>query len=216
MDTHICTRTHMYVYTRTHMYVYTWPHMCVYTHGHTHMYTQRHMCICKPTRAHIYVDTYICIHARTRMLTDMLLQHCMLRINIQDSDSQNCQIQSQPRKPKSCLLLHTHKGRETFSHISRRRLMLVSQSCPTFCDPMDYSPPGFSVHGIFQARILEWVAFPFSRVSSNPGIKPGSPALQAASLPSESPGKTLRLLIVLLKTKICIWVNCIDQERSLK
>ena len=32
------------------------------------------------------------------------------------------------------------------------------QSCPTLCDPMDYSPPGSSVHGIFQARILEWVA----------------------------------------------------------
>ena len=181
------------------MYVYTRTHMCVYTRTHTYVYTQTHICIYKHTRTHIYVythiDTHICIHARTRMLTDMLLQHCMLRINIQDSDSQNCQIQSQPRKPKSCLLLHTHKGRETFSHISRRRLMLVSQSCPTFCDPMDYSPPGFSVHGIFQARILEWVAFPFSRGSSNPGIKPGSPALQAASLPSESPGKPLRLLI---------------------
>ena len=35
---------------------------------------------------------------------------------------------------------------------------LVTQSCLTFCDPMDHSPPGFSVHGILQARILEWVA----------------------------------------------------------
>ena len=34
----------------------------------------------------------------------------------------------------------------------------VAQSCPTLCDPMDRSPPGFSVHGILQARILEWVA----------------------------------------------------------
>ena len=40
------------------------------------------------------------------------------------------------------------------------------QSCPTLCDPMDYSPPGPSVHGILQARILEWVAIPFSRRSS--------------------------------------------------
>ena len=40
---------------------------------------------------------------------------------------------------------------------------LVTQSCLTFCDPMDYSPPGSSVHGIFQARILEWVVIPFSR-----------------------------------------------------
>ena len=39
----------------------------------------------------------------------------------------------------------------------------VAQSCPTLCDPVDYSPPGSSVHGILQARILEWVAISFSR-----------------------------------------------------
>ena len=39
--------------------------------------------------------------------------------------------------------------------------VLVAQSCPTLCDPMDYSPPGSSVHGILQARILEWVAISF-------------------------------------------------------
>ena len=39
----------------------------------------------------------------------------------------------------------------------------VAQSCPTLCDPMDYSLPGFSVHGILQARILEWVTISFSR-----------------------------------------------------
>ena len=43
-----------------------------------------------------------------------------------------------------------------------------TQSCPTLCDPMDCSPPGFSVHGILQARILEWVAISFSRGSSQP------------------------------------------------
>ena len=42
----------------------------------------------------------------------------------------------------------------------------VTQSCPTLCDPVDCSPPGSSVHGILQARILEWV--PFSRGSSKP------------------------------------------------
>ena len=41
--------------------------------------------------------------------------------------------------------------------------MKVAQSCPTVCDPMDCSPPGSSVHGIFQARIRECIAFPFSR-----------------------------------------------------
>ena len=47
-------------------------------------------------------------------------------------------------------------------------LCLVAQSCPTLCAPMDCSLPGSSVHGILQARILEWVAFPFSRGSSQP------------------------------------------------
>ena len=64
--------------------------------------------------------------------------------------------------------------------------MKVAQSCPTLCDPMDYT-----VHGILQARILEWVAFPFSRDLPNPQIKPRSPTLQADSLPSEPPGKPL-------------------------
>ena len=44
--------------------------------------------------------------------------------------------------------------------------VLVAQSCPTFCDPMDCSLPGSSVHGILPVRILEWVAIPFSRGSS--------------------------------------------------
>ena len=56
------------------------------------------------------------------------------------------------------------------------------QSCPTLCDPMDYSPPGSSVHGISQARILEWFAISFSGNLHNPGIEPMSPALQANSL----------------------------------
>ena len=47
--------------------------------------------------------------------------------------------------------------------------MEVTQSCPALCDPKDCSPPGSSVHGILQARILEWVAIPFSRGSSQPG-----------------------------------------------
>ena len=44
----------------------------------------------------------------------------------------------------------------------------VAQSCPTLCNPMDCSLPGFSIHGIFQARVLEWVAIFFSRRSSQP------------------------------------------------
>ena len=56
---------------------------------------------------------------------------------------------------------------------------------------MDCSLPGSSVHGILQARILEWVAISFSRDLPDPGIEPGSPALQADALLSEAPGKLL-------------------------
>ena len=72
---------------------------------------------------------------------------------------------------------------------------IVAKLCPTLCDPMDGSPPGSSVHGILQARILEWVAISFSRGSSNLGIEHGSPALQADALSSEPPGKTLNKLM---------------------
>ena len=44
----------------------------------------------------------------------------------------------------------------------------VAQSCPTLSNPMDFSLPGSSVHGIFQARVLQWVAIAFSRGSSWP------------------------------------------------
>ena len=112
---------------------------------------------------------------------------------------------------------------------NRAVLCLVSHSCPTPCDPMDFSPPGFSAHGdspdkntgvdcyallqgIFltqgsnpgllhcrrilyhlshqgSPRILEWVAYLFSRGSSQPRNQTGSPALEADSLPAELPGK---------------------------
>ena len=62
--------------------------------------------------------------------------------------------------------------------------MKVTQSCPTLCGPMDYT-----VHGILQARILEWVAFPFSGGSCQPRIEPRSTVLQADSLPADLPGK---------------------------
>ena len=56
----------------------------------------------------------------------------------------------------------------------------IVQLCPTLCNPVVYT-----VHGILQARILEWVAFPFSRDFPNPGIEPRSPPLQADSLLAE-------------------------------
>ena len=62
----------------------------------------------------------------------------------------------------------------------------VTQLGATLCDLMDYT-----VHGILQARILEWVAIPYSRRSSQPRDQTQSSALQTDSLPSEPPGKPM-------------------------
>ena len=66
------------------------------------------------------------------------------------------------------------------------------QLCLTLCDPMGGSLPSSSVHGIFQARILEWVAMPSSGDLPNSGIELASltsPALAGSSLPPAPPGK---------------------------
>ena len=67
--------------------------------------------------------------------------------------------------------------------------VLVAQSCPTLYNIVNWNLPGSSIHGILQARILVWVAIPFSRESSQPRDPTWSPSLQADSLPSEPPGK---------------------------
>ena len=66
--------------------------------------------------------------------------------------------------------------------------VLVAQSCLTLCDPMYCSLPGSSVHGILQARILEWVAIPFCRRSSQPRDRTWVSCI-SGSLPSEPLGK---------------------------
>ena len=73
--------------------------------------------------------------------------------------------------------------------------VLVTQSCPTLCNPRDYSPPGPSVHGILQARILQWAAISSSRgIFLTQGSNLGLLHWQADSLPSEPPGKPLNTL----------------------
>ena len=67
---------------------------------------------------------------------------------------------------------------------------LVAQSCPTLCDPMDCSPPGSSVHGISQARILDGLPFPSPGDLPNPGIESMSPVWQADSLPLNHQGSS--------------------------
>ena len=84
------------------------------------------------------------------------------------------------------------EGNSDSYQAQRNKEREVAQLCPTLHDPMDCSLPGSSFHGIFQARVLEWVAISFSRGFSNPGIEPRSPALQVDAIPSEPPGKSIR------------------------
>ena len=70
--------------------------------------------------------------------------------------------------------LHSNIYAETgpfYQWIFKWKKVLVHHLCPTLCDPLDCSPPGSSVSGLLQARMLEWVAIPFSRYLPDPGIK---------------------------------------------
>ena len=77
--------------------------------------------------------------------------------------------------------------------------MKAARSCPTLCDPVDYT-----VHGILQARTLEWVAFPSPRDLPNPGIEP---TLRADSLPAEPPGKPKSTGVGSLSLLQCIFMT---------
>ena len=75
------------------------------------------------------------------------------------------------------------------------RACSVAQLYPTHCNPTDYSLIGFSVHGIIQARVLEWVAISSSRDLPNPGIEPMfpvSPVLAGRFFTTKPPEKPMR------------------------
>ena len=91
-----------------------------------------------------------------------------------------------------------------------RYVCLVVQLCPLLCDPMDCSPPGSSVHGILQARILEWRSHPLLQGIFLTRDWTRSPTLLADSFPSKSPRKpilrlaTFSLLLSLLFSSLCV------------
>ena len=112
-------------------------------------------------------------------------------------------VKSESEVTQSCLILETHglqptrllrpwdlPGKSTGMgcHCLLQKDLLVCFSrsvMPDSLRPMDCSPPGSSVHEIFQGRLLEWVVISLSRDFPKPGIEPGSPALQADSLLTE-------------------------------
>ena len=86
-----------------------------------------------------------------------------------------------------------------FNHFSKIYYIscccLVTKSCLTLCYPVDCSPPGSSVHGISQARVLEWVAIPFSKGSFQPRDQTLISCLVGRFFTTESPGKPITSLI---------------------
>ena len=80
-------------------------------------------------------------------------------------------------------------------------VVLLAQSCLTLCDPMDCSPPGSSVHGISQARILEWFVIPFSRGSSPPRDQTCVSCIADGFFTTAPPGKPFLTLLLLLLSR---------------
>ena len=88
---------------------------------------------------------------------------------------QCCEACFPPHSPQPSPTQHVQTLLSEFSFL--KHACSVTRSCPTLCDPMDSSPPGSSVHGILQERILGWIAISISRDLLNPRIEPASPAL---------------------------------------
>ena len=106
------------------------------------------------------------------------------------ADSLPSEPQGKPKKYKNQILKRkkysTFHFRQSWFRVSMGRWnWKMAQLCPTLCDPIDHA-----VHGILQARILEWAAFPFSRESSQPRDQTQSPSLQADSSPGVNYSKS--------------------------
>ena len=139
-----------HAYTYSHLFTTVpWTHSHPTTVTHTHTFTQTH--------------TFTCIHP--------MLKHPDAFTHSHTYPPANC----------SWRLSHmlTHLSWSTHSHQSNSDLIclicccLVTKSWPTLCNPMDYRPQGPSLHGIFQARIMEWVAISYSSGSSQPRDQTG-------------------------------------------
>ena len=104
-------------------------------------------------------------------------------------------------------LSRPYTSHSMFITLSSHTILCCARSCPTLCDPMNCSQLSSSVHESSQARILSGLPFPSPGDLLDPGVKPGSPALQANSLPTEPPGKPkYSIFKVNWLTKIVIFV----------
>ena len=93
-------------------------------------------------------------------------------------------------------------------------LCLVAQLCPTLCDPMGRSIPGSTLHGISQARLLQWVGISFFRERPYLGIEPSSPALQQDTLLLNQWGSPVYEITQPIKTTSLIFQGLLPSEMA--
>ena len=106
---------------------------------------------------------------KRRGCVSRLYQNCLFYVKAHTTGLTSWSFAYLPCESDSTLLKRLKlTGKGQFSFQSQRKWSEVVQSRPTLCNPVDCSPPGSSIHGIFQARILEWVAISFSRESYQP------------------------------------------------
>ena len=92
---------------------------------------------------------------------------------------------------------------------------MCAQLCPTLCNPMDCNPPGSSVHGIFQPRVLEQVAISYSRGSSQPRDQTCVSCIAGRSFITESTGKP-RTQLFLSKSRSLYFITCLKLQSYLE
>ena len=160
------------------------------------------MCVCGVSGVYdvsVYGVWVVCLFPSPCSHTDAAVSCLPTSVCIRTILSESPCVHPQPCRPAAreqgslcpCSprpLTHHPVGRLTH-HLCLPRstpsMHLVAQSCLTSGNPIDCSPPGSSVHGILQARTLEWVAISSSKDLPDPGIEPTFPAFQADSWPTE-------------------------------
>ena len=170
----MCVDTYIYIHIHVCIYIYTHTHMCVYIYIHTHI------CVCTYTHTCVCVCVCVCVcmqevsggetHSKSpsQGLWGSVSQEPAIQFNWNEGRGPDQSVQSLVSQGKNALDLKCSGQPLGFPGGLDGEAIKPLQSCPTVWDPVDYSLTGSSVHGILQARVLEWIAMPSSRGFSQP------------------------------------------------